>query len=310
VAAAIVASARDAAISLSPTAAFRAVTGHGVEATVGGRDVLIGNRALMEDREIDVEALSVAFERLAGEGKTAMFLAVDGVLAGVLAVADTVRPESAAAVAQLQAMGLETWMLTGDNALTATTVANEIGIAPERVFANVLPGEKAAKVKELQERGLAVAMVGDGVNDAPALAQADLGIAIGAGADVAIEASDVTLVGGDPRGVVTAIALSRRTLTTIRQNLGWAFGYNVVLIPVAMGVLYPVTGHLFNPALAAAAMALSSMSVVTNSLRLRGFEPPLTPNRPAGSPPMRGNDQARPANKFSLLRRKGEGIWG
>jgi Cu+-exporting ATPase len=273
-AAAIVTAGKEAGLSLVPASEFQAVAGHGVEATVDGFKVLIGNRALMADRGIDVEPFSTQFERLAGEGKTAMFVAVDGKAAAVIAVADTVRPESAQAVAQLQAMGLETWMLTGDNKLTATAVAREVGIAPERVLANVLPGDKAAKVKELEQRGLAVAMVGDGINDAPALAQADLGIAIGTGADVAIEASDVTLVGGDPRGVVTAIALSRRTMTTIRQNLFWAFGYNVVLIPVAMGALYPLTGHLLNPALAAGAMALSSVSVVTNSLRLRGFEAP------------------------------------
>jgi Cu+-exporting ATPase len=273
-AAAVVVGGKESSASLAQASEFRAVAGHGVEATVDGRKVLIGNRALMADRGIDVETLSADFERLAGDGKTAMFVAIDGNAAAVIAVADTVRPESAQAVAQLEAMGLETWMLTGDNKLTATAVANSVGIAPERVFANVLPGDKAAKVKELQARGLAVAMVGDGINDAPALAQADLGIAIGTGADVAIEASNVTLVGGDPRGVVTAIALSRKTLTTIRQNLAWAFGYNVVLIPVAMGVLYPLTGHLLNPALAAGAMALSSVSVVTNSLRLRGFEAP------------------------------------
>jgi Cu+-exporting ATPase len=271
-AAAIAAGGKDAGVELAPASSFRAVAGLGVEATVDSRKVLIGNRALMEDRGIAVELLAGDFERLAGEGKTAMFVAVDGKPAAVIGVADTVRPESAQAVAQLETLGLETWMLTGDNKLTATAVAREVGIAPERVFANVLPGDKAAKVKELQQRGLAVAMVGDGINDAPALAQADLGIAIGTGADVAIEASDITLVGGDPRGVVTAIALSRKTLTTIRQNLFWAFGYNVVLIPVAMGVLYPFTGHLLNPALAAGAMALSSVSVVTNSLRLRGFE--------------------------------------
>jgi Cu+-exporting ATPase len=275
IAAAIVTGAKETELALVSASAFQALTGHGVEATVDGRHVLVGNRALFENRGIDVGPLAGEFDRLAGEGKTSMFLAIADRLAAVIAVADTVRPESTQAVMQLQAMGLETWMLTGDNELTAAAVAASVGIDSANVIANVLPGDKAAKVKELQQRRLAAAMVGDGINDAPALAQADLGIAIGTGADVAIEASDITLVGGDPRGVVTAIALSRKTLQTIRQNLFWAFGYNVVLIPVAMGVLYPLTGHLLNPALAAGAMALSSVSVVTNSLRLRGFESPL-----------------------------------
>jgi P-type Cu+ transporter len=280
IATAIVTGAKETGLTLASASAFEALTGHGVDATVEGRHILVGNRALFGNRGIDVGPLAVEFNRLAGEGKTAMFLAIDGKLAAVIAVADTVRPESAQAVAQLQALGLETWMLTGDNERTAAAVSSAVGIDSANVLANVLPGDKAAKVKELQQRGLAVAMVGDGINDAPALAQADLGIAIGTGADVAIEASDVTLVGGDPRGVVTAIALSRKTLQTIRQNLFWAFGYNVVLIPVAMGALYPLTGHLLDPALAAGAMALSSVSVVTNSLRLRGFKSPEVVSRP------------------------------
>ncbi|MFL5758887.1 MAG: heavy metal translocating P-type ATPase [Thermomicrobiales bacterium] len=272
-AAAIVNAAKESGVTLAGGREFRALTGHGVEADVDGRRVLLGNQALFGQRGIALEALTTEVVRLASDGKTAMYLAIDGEPAAVIAVADIVRPESAQAVAELQAMGLEVWMVTGDNERTAAAVARAVGIDQEHVLANVLPGDKTAKVSELQQCGLAVAMVGDGINDAPALAQADLGIAVGAGADVAIEASDITLVGGDPRGVVTAIALSRKTLQTIRQNLFWAFGYNVVLIPVAMGVLYPLTGYLLNPALAAGAMALSSVSVVTNSLRLRGFEP-------------------------------------
>jgi soluble P-type ATPase len=203
---------------------------------------------------------------------------VDGALAALLLIADPVKPEAAEAVRELASQGIEVWMVTGDHRATAEAVARQVGIPSERVMAQVLPGEKSAKVADLQSRSLVVAMVGDGVNDAPALAAADLGIAIGTGADVAIEASDVTLVGGDPRGVASAIALSRRTMSVIRQNLFWAFAYNVVLIPVAMGVLYPIWGITITPVMAAGAMALSSVSVVTNSLRLRSFDP-----RPGGS---------------------------
>jgi Cu+-exporting ATPase len=204
-----------------------------------------------------------------------MFAAVDGNLAALITVADTVRPESADAIAQLKALGLEVWMLTGDNAATAAAVAGRVGI--DHVMAEVLPSEKDAQIARLQAGGKVVAMVGDGINDAPALARADLGIAIGTGTDVAIAASDITLVGGDLRGIVSAIALSRRTVTAIKQGLVWAFAYNVLLIPVAAGLLYPVNGILLDPVLASAAMAMSSVSVVTNALRLRGFRRPAGP---------------------------------
>jgi Cu+-exporting ATPase len=271
---AIVERATSHRLDLPPTESFEAVAGRGISAVVDGRAVLLGNEALLNDWAIRPNGLSEAGRDLARGGKTPMYMAVDGQAAGVIAVADTLKPESAEAVASLRALGLDVWMLTGDNRATAEAIARQVGIAPEYVLAEVLPGEKAAKVEELQGRGKVVAMVGDGVNDAPALAQADLGIAIGTGADVAVEASDITLVGGDLRGVVNGIALSRRTIGVIRQNLFWAFAYNVVLIPVAMGALYPFTGQLLNPVLAAAAMAMSSVSVVTNSLRLRSWAPP------------------------------------
>jgi Cu+-exporting ATPase len=196
-------------------------------------------------------------------------VAVDGRLAGLFTIADPVKAESAEAIRQLRAMGLDVWLLTGDSRLTAESVARQIGIPADRVIAEVLPEDKDATIERLQAKGRKVAMVGDGINDAPALARADVGVAIGTGADVAIEASDVTLVGGDPRLVASAIGLSRATIRVIRQNLFWAFAYNVLLIPVAMGALYPAFGITLNPALAAGAMALSSVSVVTNSLRLR-----------------------------------------
>jgi Cu+-exporting ATPase len=216
---------------------------------------------------VDPAPLAGDAERLAGEGRTPMFVAIDGALAGLIAVADPIKPTSRDAVRRLHALGLEVVMLTGDNRRTAEAVARDAGI--DRVVAEVLPDGKVAEVRRLQGEGRVVAMVGDGINDAPALAQADVGIAIGSGADVAVEAADVALMRGDLAGVARAIELSRRTMRTMRQNLFWAFVYNVVGIPVAAGVLYPAFGILLSPILASAAMAFSSVSVVSNSLRLR-----------------------------------------
>jgi Cu+-exporting ATPase len=270
----LVARARELGLELLRADSFSAIPGRGIQARVEGRELLLGNRALMETADVPLDGLADRATALSASGVTPVFVAADGRPLGLIAVADRPKPESAEAVQQLQALGLEVWMLTGDNRRTAEAIAWELGIA--HVLAEVLPEEKAAKVAELQAQGKVVAMVGDGINDAPALAQADLGIAIGTGTDVAMAASDITLVGGDLRNVVTAIALSRRTIRTIRQNLFWAFAYNVVLIPVAAGVLYPLFRVLLNPALAAAAMAMSSVSVVTNSLRLRGFRRPAS----------------------------------
>jgi Cu+-exporting ATPase len=266
---AIVRGARARGLEPARASEFNAVAGHGIEALVDGRRIRIGNRKLMHDRGVDAGKYEERAASLAAGGRTPMYVAVDGAFAGLVAVADQVKPESKGAIRELQAMGLEVVMMTGDNRRTAEAVAREVGIT--RVLADVLPEGKADEIKRLQAERKLVGMVGDGINDAPALAQADVGIAIGTGTDVAIEASDVTLIRGDLRGVATAIALSRATIRTVKQNLFWAFVYNVVGIPIAAGALYPVTGWLLSPVIASAAMSLSSVSVVANSLRLRGF---------------------------------------
>ncbi len=268
-AAAIVQAAEKRGLKLADAQNFNALEGRGVEADVGNQKLLLGNLRLMTERKIAVGGFQAKAEQLSGMGKTPMFAAIDGKFAGVIAVADTVKAEAKEAIAELRQMGLEVVMMTGDNRRTAEAVAAQVGI--ERVLAEVLPEGKSAEVKRLQSEKRIVGMVGDGINDAPALAQADVGIAIGTGTDVAIEASDLTLIKGDLRGVSRAIALSKATIRSVKQNLFWAFIYNVIGIPVAAGVLYPLTGWLLSPVIASAAMALSSVSVVANSLRLRNF---------------------------------------
>jgi Cu+-exporting ATPase len=254
---------------------FESVTGLGIEATVDGRVVLVGKRQLLAERGVDASVLEADGTRLSDQGKTAVYAAIDAAPAGVLAVADTLKEDSPRAVRALRDLGLEVVMITGDNRRTAEAVARQVGIG--RVLAEVLPEDKAAEIRRLQDEGKLVAMVGDGINDAPALAQADVGIAIGTGTDVAIEAADVTLISGALEGVVTSVDLSRATMRNIRQNLFFAFVYNVLGIPVAAGALYAATGLLLNPMIAAAAMALSSLSVVTNANRLRTYRAPSLP---------------------------------
>jgi Cu+-exporting ATPase len=283
---AVVKAALEKKVELSPFSDFNAIPGQGIEASVQGKKLFLGNLKLMEERGLSLNGLEKKATELLKQGKTLMFLGRDSQVAGIIALADTLKPGAKAALQALHKMGIETAMLTGDNRRTAEAIAREAGI--DRVLAEVLPEHKAGEVKKLQEEGKVVAMVGDGINDAPALAQADIGIAIGTGTDVAVETGDITLISGDLKGVATAISLSKRTMRTIKQNLFWAFAYNTALIPIAAGVLYLVFGHtgvpsglrfvlgeygFLNPILAAAAMAASSITVVSNSLRLRRFKP-------------------------------------
>jgi Cu+-exporting ATPase len=250
---------------------FLAIPGHGIEAEIDGAPVLLGNRKLMTERNISLAVLEADSDKLAEEGKTPMYIAVSGEAAGIIAVADVLKPGSIGAVEKLKSMGIQVVMITGDNRKTAEAIGKQVGI--DRVLAEVLPQDKSNEVKKLQAEGKKVAMVGDGINDAPALAQADIGIAIGSGTDVAMESADIVLMRSDLMDVPTAIKLSRSTIRNIEQNLFWAFGYNVIGIPIAAGVLYLFGGPLLNPIFAAAAMSLSSVSVVANALRLKQFRP-------------------------------------
>jgi Cu+-exporting ATPase len=270
---AIVQRAREQGLKLEDPTDFKAIPGQGIEATIGGQRVLLGNMKLMKEKGVRINKIKGKDTAFSQKGKTPMFMAVNGRPVGIIAVADTLKQDSAAAIDALHRLGLEVIMVTGDNQRTADAIAREIGI--DRVLAEVLPEAKASEVNKLQAEGKQVGMVGDGINDAPALAQADVGIAIGTGTDIAMESADITLISGDLRGVVTAIALSKATIRNIKQNLFWAFAYNTVLIPVAAGVLFPFFGILLNPIFAAGAMGLSSVTVVSNALRLRRFRPPV-----------------------------------
>ncbi len=271
---AIVEGAKARTLTLPGVANFQAIPGHGVQAEVEGKRVLLGNGKLMEQQEVALGRLVAEAQRLADGGKTPMYIAVDGRAAGIVAVVDTVKDESVAAIAALKRLGLEVVMLTGDNRRTADAIGRQVGV--DRVLAEVLPQDKAHEVQKLQLEGKIVGMVGDGINDAPALSQANVGLAIGTGTDVAIEAADITLISGSLRGVVTAIEISKATMGNVRQNLFGAFIYNALGIPIAMGLLYPFIGLLLSPLIAAAAMAASSVTVVTNANRLRRWHPKET----------------------------------
>ena len=279
---AIMRGAQERGIDIGEPEGFQAIPGHGVEARLDGAMVLLGNRKLMADRQVVVDGLSAEAERLEAEGKTVMFVAMEGRARGLVAVADTIKETSPRAVSELKRLGLEVAMITGDNRRTAQAIGRQLGI--DRVLAEVLPQEKAARVVELQEEGKVVAMVGDGINDAPALAQADVGIAIGSGADVAKETGNVVLIRDDILDVVAAVQVGKATMRLVRQNLFWAFGYNTVAIPLAAGVLYPFVAQIVSPELAALLMATSSFSVTMNSLRMRGYKPPVKRGPPAARP--------------------------
>ncbi len=268
---AIVRRAQKDGLGILKVDSFNAIPGHGIEVIIDGKAVLIGNKKLMDDRNIELGELKGSSDTLAGEGKTPMFIAAEGKIAGIIAVADVVKESSIKAIKKLQDMGIEVAMITGDNRKTAEAIARQVGI--ERVLAEVLPGDKAGEVKKLQTEGRRVCMVGDGINDAPALVQADIGMAIGSGTDVAIESADIVLMRSNLMDVPTAIHLSKSTIRNIKQNLFWAFGYNTAGIPIAAGILHLFGGPLLNPMFAAAAMAFSSVSVVTNALRLKRFKP-------------------------------------
>ena len=269
---AIVRGAQEKSLALLEAENFNSITGQGIEAQIAGLSVFVGNRKMMEEKNISVKELEKDADKLAEEGKTPVFVAADGQPAGIVAVADVVKKSSRAAIESLHKMGIEVAMITGDNKKTAEAIARQVGI--DRVLAEVLPQDKAFEVKKLQQEGRKVAMVGDGINDAPALAQSDIGIAIGSGTDVAMESADIVLMHSDLTDVPTAILLSKKTIRNIKQNLCWAFGYNTIGIPVAAGILYLFGGPLLNPMLAAAAMSLSSVSVLTNALRLKRFKAP------------------------------------
>ena len=268
---AIVKGAEERNIKFKEISNFKAIPGHGIQVEIEGKTILLGNKKLMSENSIEVGELGVKSDKLANEGKTPMYIAINNKLEGIIAVADTVKPSSKEAIENLHKMGIKVAMITGDNKKTAHAIAKQVGI--DIVLAEVLPEDKANEVKTHQEKGSKVAMVGDGINDAPALAQADIGIAIGTGTDVAIESANIVLMKGDLRDVATAIKLSKATIRNIKQNLFWAFGYNVLGIPVAMGVLHKFGGPLLNPMIGAAAMSLSSVSVLANALRLRSFDP-------------------------------------
>ena len=280
IAEAIVRGARSEGINVPSASGFRSVTGYGVAAMVDGQEVMVGADRYMLRENVDISALVETERDLAGRGRTALYAAVDGRLAAVIAVADPVKPASRAAISALHDRGFQVAMITGDKQETAEAIARETGI--DHVIAGVLPDGKVAALDDLRAGGRKIAFVGDGINDAPALAHADVGIAIGTGTDVAIESADVVLMSGDLRGVVNAVEVSKRTMSNIRQNLVWAFGYNVALIPVAAGVLYPAFGLLLSPVFAAGAMALSSVSVLTNALRLRRIAPAMNEQRSPG----------------------------